>query len=170
MNQDVLTPCPGCGAEFPGPPGTPHAYIGASAGCWTVYEEILAKEYGEYQYPPIHRLTVDAYAVQHPGVPGRRSSQSVWVHLAGMYLVLESGANGREATRALQAVLKKRKEFEWLAPPEKNGSITVLDVRKAADLNSHVQLVEAWARSIWAAWRQHHRLIADLFRDELNAQ
>ncbi|HMC31434.1 MAG TPA: DUF5946 family protein [Candidatus Angelobacter sp.] len=170
MNQEVLTPCPGCGAEFPGPAGIPHPYIGASSGCWSVYEEILAKEYEEYQYPDIHRLTVDAYAVQHPGVPGRRSSQSVWVHLAGMYLVLESGAKGREATRVLQAVIKQRKEFEWLSPPEKNGSITVLDVRKAGDLKSHIQLVEAWAQSIWAAWRQHHRLIADLFLGRAKAR
>jgi uncharacterized protein (DUF885 family) len=34
-------------------------YIGASAGCWEIYGEILAKEFGEYRYPePTHQLTV----------------------------------------------------------------------------------------------------------------
>jgi hypothetical protein len=51
-------------------PGKPHKYIGAVAGCWEIYGEILAKEYGEYGYPELtHRLTVDTYAVQHPGTP-----------------------------------------------------------------------------------------------------
>jgi uncharacterized protein DUF5946 len=164
MDQKALMPCPGCGAKFPGPVGTPHEYIGASAGCWSVYEEILAKEYGEYKYPDIHRLTVDAYSVQHPGAAGRRSSQSVWVHLAGMYLVLEAGLAGREATRTLQTVLKTKKEFEWLVPPQQNGSMTVLDVRKAGDLKNHIRVVESWARSIWASWRPYHPLVRDLFR------
>jgi len=31
-----------------------------TAGCWAAYSEVLAKEYGEYQYPAVHRLTVDA--------------------------------------------------------------------------------------------------------------
>lgn len=74
--------CYGCGALVPNFEGsTPHPYIGASAGCWSIYGEILAKEFGEYEYPSIHRLTVDAYCVQHPGTSSRKSIQSVAVHL-----------------------------------------------------------------------------------------
>src|SRR5579864_3541852 len=121
MQHDLL-PCPGCGVLLPGPIGKPHPYLGASSACWAVYEEILAKEYGEYGYPDVHRLTVDTYAVQHPGVPGQKSSQSVWVHLAGIHVVLESGANRPAATRVIGTILSRRSQFEWLEPPQRNGS------------------------------------------------
>ena len=46
------------------------------------------RELGELRNPDIHRLSVDTYAVQHPGVPERRSIQSVAVHLMCLCLVL----------------------------------------------------------------------------------
>src|SRR3954470_16111070 len=90
-----LEPCPGCGRLYPGSDGATHAYIGASAGCWARYGELLALEYGDARLMRWHRLTVDSYAAQHPGVPARRSAQSVHVHLAGLYLTLERGLDGR---------------------------------------------------------------------------
>jgi len=73
-----LIKCYGCGALVKDIPGEPHKYIGASAGCWEIYGEIFAKEYSEYGYPEtIHRLTVDTYAIQHPGKPSRSSVASV---------------------------------------------------------------------------------------------
>ena len=56
--------------------GKPHNYIGAVQGCWNLYGIILAKEYLKYNALELtHRLTVDTYAVQHPGYPNRRSIQ-----------------------------------------------------------------------------------------------
>jgi hypothetical protein len=52
----------------------PHPYIGSASGCWLLYSEVLAREYGDLRYAPAHQLTVDVYAVQHPGVPERRSA------------------------------------------------------------------------------------------------
>lgn len=64
--------CIGCGALVEDLAGKPHKYIGASQECWNLYGEVLAKEYGEYNYPQLtHRLTVDTYAIQHPGEPIR---------------------------------------------------------------------------------------------------
>ena len=36
------------------------------AGCLKLFEEILAREFSDYRYGRIHRLTVDAYSLQHP--------------------------------------------------------------------------------------------------------
>ena len=86
LSGHALVRCPGCGALVPDVPGLPHPYIGASAGCWEIFGQILAKEYGDYGYPiTTHQLTVDAYAVQHPGQPERRSIQSVNSHLISLY-------------------------------------------------------------------------------------
>ena len=64
--------CYGCGALVNNIEGQPHKYIGAPQGCWDLHGKSLAKEYGEYNYPELtHRLTVDTYAIQHPGQPNR---------------------------------------------------------------------------------------------------
>jgi hypothetical protein len=155
--------CPGCGALVRDISGPTHAYLGASAGCWAVFGNILAKEYGEYRYPePTHRLTVDTYAVQHPGTPERRSIQSVNGHLVSLFLVLERGLSAPEATRAMGQVLEHAPEFSWLDPPVPNGRLTVLDVVGARDLDEHTNLVAAWARDVWAAWAPHHDTVRTL--------
>ena len=153
--------CPGCRAQVPDIPGNPHKYIGSCAGCWQVYGEILARQYSEFKYPqPTHRLTVDTYAVQHPGVPGRQSAQSVNVHLIGLYLVIENKLQGLTATKALSRMIEDAAGFEWLEPPRQNGTITVLDVVKAQSLPDHTVMVDRWARDVWASWAAHHAHVA----------
>ncbi|MGH3147554.1 MAG: DUF5946 family protein [Rubrobacter sp.] len=155
----ALRPCVGCGALVPDTDGPTHAYIGASPGCWSAYGELLAKDYGEYSYPQGHRLAVDAYAVQHPGTPSRRSTQSVIVHLVGLHLSLERGHDFRRSTEAIRRVLADRENFVWLEPPPSLGEITVLDVLEAENLAEHTALVERWARSTWEAWSPHHETV-----------
>ena len=65
--------CPGCGARVRDFDGATHAYIGAVAGCWELFGEVLAREYEQPAYFAVHHLTVDAYAVQHPGTPSPRT-------------------------------------------------------------------------------------------------
>jgi hypothetical protein len=153
------SPCPGCGGLFADTDGPTHAYIGASPGCWAVYGKVLAKEYGEYRYPAVHRLTVDAYAAQHPGTPSRRSIQSVAGHLISLYLVLKRGLDAKRATAAIREAVAQSGRFLWLEPPPSLGALTVLDVARAADLAEHVRLVEQWANSVWDAWAEHHETI-----------
>ena len=149
--------CPGCGALVKDIPGKPHKYIGANAGCWEIYGEILAKEYGAYGYPAlIHHLTVDTYAVQHPGEACRQAVQSVNVHLASLYLILEREWNGPQASQAMAKLIERAGEFVWLTPPDPNGHITVLEVVQARNLEEHRRLVKAWAEDVWAAWAEHH--------------
>ncbi len=149
-----LVRCVGCGALVPDIDGPTHPYIGASPGCWQAYGELLARDYGEGRAPPSVELAVDAYAVQHPGVPGRRSSQSVAIHLLILCLVLERGLDPARATRARRHYTHR--DFPWLEPPASQGEVTVLDVLAARDLAEHVAGVERWARSVWGAWSAHH--------------
>src|ERR1700688_1721358 len=60
--------CIGCQAEFARIDGPTHEYVLSSPGCWAAYGEVLAREYRDYRLARLHRLTVDTYAVQHPGV------------------------------------------------------------------------------------------------------
>lgn len=152
-------PCPGCGvvlSEFDGPT---HPNIAASAACWALYGELLTHEYAELGYPECHRLTVDAYAAQHPGRRDQRSINSVGTHLSGLYLVLERGLDGPAATAMKNRVAEAEPGFGWLNPPRPNGALTVADVLSMRDEVRHCEAVEAWARSVWAGWELHHETV-----------
>lgn len=132
-------------------------------GCWEIYGQILAKEYGEFRYPQmIHRMTVDTYAVQHPGKPGRQSIQSVNLHLVSLYLLIERGASGKLANESMKRVSENVERLTWLTPPVPNGTLTVLDVVRAETLDAHAEAVKAWAKNVWDAWAPHHATIRSL--------
>ena len=107
-------PCIGCGAIVPRTDGPTHRYLGASPGCWAVYGEVLAREYQEPTYAVVHRMTVDAYAVQHPGTSSPQTIQSVVVHLISLCLMLVMQ----------QAKRRHGDDFLWLDPPDSLGATT----------------------------------------------
>lgn len=155
-NGDGRIPCAGCGALVSSADGPTHRYIGASPGCWAVYGEVLAREYSDYRYGKLHQLTVDTYAVQHPGTPSPQSIQSVTLHLVGLYLVFERGYASHQVTQAIQQLTAHKKDFSWLEPPLSMGSVTVLDLHAAESPADHAAQVRQWGESVWNAWAIHH--------------
>lgn len=156
-----LIHCIGCSALVPDSNGPTHDYIGASPGCWQIYGDVLAREYGDPALMRAHQVTVDTYAVQHPGVPGPRSSQSVALHLMSLCLVLERGATPDDGTQLLMRVPRPqpRPVFPWLEPPAPPGALTILEVRGATTAADYVVRRRAWAESTWAAWSAHHETV-----------
>lgn len=152
-------PCVGCGALVPDAGGPTHAYIGASPGCWAIFGEVTARAYGDYRYASAHRFIVDAYAAQHPGVPERRSIQSVAVHLISLHLALEKGMSPDQTMKAMRRAADRSAAFVWLDPPASLGKGTVLDVLEAKDPAEHKERVEQWAKSVWEAWSPHHETV-----------
>lgn len=137
--------------------GRPHDYLGANQGCWNIFGEILAKEYGEYGYSELtQRLAVDTYAIQHPGQPSRKSIQSVNIHLVSLYYIFERGCSGKAATEKMGQILSKNPAFEWLVPPTPNGHLTVIDVIQAVDKFDHEKKVKEWSQDVWNCWYSVH--------------
>ncbi len=131
----------------------------SSAGCWAAYGEVLTREYSDPAYSEFHRLSVDAYAVQHPGRPSRQSIRSVGLHLIRLCLVLEGGLDLRRANEAMRAAASAEDAFVWLEPPASPGDVTVADIQKAANPREHKNAVRAWASSAWSAWAAHHETV-----------
>lgn len=148
--------CPGCGAVVPDPGGVKQPTVGASPGCWAAYGDLVAREYSEWHNPPIHRLTVDAYAAQHPGEPSSKAILDVAAHLIALYLSLERGVQAARVPREIGRAVADPSEFRWLEPPSPSGWHTIVDVRDARDLREHSSRVERWARTVWEAWSAHH--------------
>lgn len=136
----------------PTPTSSPHPPAGRRTG------EVSARTYQDPQRQVVLQVQVDAYAAQHPGLPGRRSAQSVGIHLMTLCLVLERGADPREGPR-LHKQMVQRPVFHWLEPPPARGLVTVLDVLATSDADSHIAAVNDWGRSVWDAWATHHATV-----------
>jgi hypothetical protein len=152
--------CPGCGAEVPEVEElrSDHLYVGAAPGCWAAYTELTGRQLADPDLAEPRMLGVDVYMAQHPGVPGRQSSQSVWVHLAGLCLSLEHGFDSLASARAKARLAAPGATFVWLEPPASLGGVTVFDVLSAAPSEGRAA-VRHWAESVWRAWEPHHDAI-----------
>lgn len=144
---------------LPATDGPTHAYLASSAACWELFGELLAKEFGDPAYFSVHQLTVDTYAVQHPGEPERRTIQSLGLHLMTLCLFLERGFDIAQGPAAHKRIVENPPSWVWLDPPENMGSMTVADVVKAQSAEEHRDLVWEWARSVWQAWARHHETV-----------
>jgi hypothetical protein len=156
-----LIPCIGCGALVPDIDGPAFRYPeSGSPGCWAIYTEILARQYQGFDDATSHKLSVDAYAVQHPGRRTPQTVQSVNVHLISLSLFLERGYDSARSNQMMdQAIRRFKGQFSWLEPPASRGALTVLDVVWAGDAEDHQPRVRRWAESAWEAWSPHHAAI-----------
>lgn len=153
-NKNTSDVCEDCGAVV----------AEGKAGCLKIFEEIIAGEFSDYRYGKIHRLTVDAYSLQHPD-KYMRSGKSFAAHLTGLCTALE----GEEALALNQTVQK------WLSTnpqidkpahiPERRGDLTVTYIRSAVDADEHIKRVREWARDVWGAWAEHHDLARRLISE-----
>jgi len=108
----------------------------------------------------VHRLTVDAYAVQHPGQPSPQTIQSVAVHLIGLYATLRLHLPPKTVTAAIKHAADAGR-FEWLVPPLHLGDLTVADVLATQSPEDHTRLVHRWAEGAWTAWATYHAQVKE---------
>jgi hypothetical protein len=99
---------------------------------------------------------VDTYAVQHPGVKERRSTQSVAVHLVSICAVLERDFPPEHAIDLLQRAVAFPQLWHWLHPRTPIGSITVADVLAAPHPADRALIARGWVEDVWDAYEPHH--------------
>jgi hypothetical protein len=151
-----LVSCVGCLGLVPDEDGPVHRYMTASPGCWRIYTELGAGSMPATMRSP---LTIDAYAVTHPGVPGPQSTPSVWIHLVALCFVLERGWPVDHAIRLRRVGADAFDRWPWLDRPESMGEVTVVDVDRAVAAGNNAvaaELVEDWIDAAWGAWWVHH--------------
>ena len=131
------------------------------AGCLRIFEEIIARDFSDYRYGRTHRLTVDAYALQHPD-RYMRSVKSFAAHLTGMCAALES-EDASAVNRLVQKWLSTNPQIEKPAHlPQRRGDLNITYIHSAPDADEHVKRVSEWARDVWGAWAEHHALAGRL--------
>jgi len=137
--------CEACGAPVAG-----------VTACRALFDELLAREFGDYRYARLHRLTVDTYALQHPE-EYMRSAKSFVAHLTGICAAMETD-EAAAVNQSVQQWLNGPKAIERPhdVPPGKRGELTIVDVHDATDPDDYLRRLQDWARSAWMAWAAHH--------------
>lgn len=153
------TNCCGCGASLAKIEGPIHAYMTSTPACYALFCQVLACEYSDANLLPTHRLTVDTYAVQHPGQDASRQQiQSVGLHLARLGLQLASPISPTATNDVMLGLGKHKHTLIYLDPPE-SFAITVADVADFAGTPDHPSKVKEWAAATWNDWSRHHDYI-----------
>jgi hypothetical protein len=155
-----LVECVGCHGLVPAFDGPVHRYMTAAPGCWRAYTELLGG--GSLPPSPSAGLTVDAYAVTHPGVPGPQATPSVWVHLVTLCFVLERRWPVEQAILLRRVTADAFSGWPWLPPPATTGDVTAIDVWKAVDARDGtgaIELTRRWVHGAWDAWAEHRHAI-----------
>ncbi|MDQ3179366.1 MAG: DUF5946 family protein, partial [Acidobacteriota bacterium] len=91
--------------------------------CKELFEEILAKEFSDFRYAKIHRLTVDTYCLQHPDIY-MVSAKSFAAHLTGMCCAMEYG-DELDLLNLLQKWLNGEKHLEKPEMLKYLGNLTI---------------------------------------------
>ena len=131
----------------------------SSPACFAAFTTLLAHEYSDPALRPTHRLTVDTYAVQHPGrsdVP--QAVQSVGLHLARLGLQIERMMPPKQTNDVMLGLGRHKASLVHLAPP-RSFELTVADVIPWAGTERHAVQVRAWAETTWIDWAEHHAYI-----------
>ncbi|MCB9832834.1 MAG: hypothetical protein H6807_10190 [Planctomycetes bacterium] len=155
--------CPGCRVELEPFEGPTHRYIESSPACWAKYGELLAREYEDRRFMTVHRLTVDAYAVQHPGQDSPQAVRSVAGHLISLHAIFEHDLPVGQATPLLRR-MRDFDDYVRLERPVRPGTLDVLHPLAATTAEEHESRVRAWARSAYESWAREHQRIADWYR------
>ena len=158
---ETIDICPGCGVRLPVVDGPVHAYMRASPACWAAFGKLLNAEYSGLVPYDIHRLSVDCYAVQHPGDGvDRRAVQSVGLHLARLYVQLETRPGPTRTNQIMLGFAKRKASLKPLEPPA-HFTQTIADITPFAGTDKHADKVNAWAKATWADYAAHHEYIKD---------
>jgi Family of unknown function (DUF5946) len=115
------------------------------------------RDYSDYRYGRSHRLVVDVYSLQHPD-DYMRSGKSFAAHLTGICAALEY-ENVAEINAAIQKWLNGPRAVDKPRMlPLEQSDLTIVDIHKASDPDSHHRLVQRWAEEVWQRWADHHDL------------
>ena len=170
----TLERCIGCGGEFEPLDGPVHDYMDSSAACFAAFNALLVAEYSSPALMGIHRLTVDTWAVQHPGnhraiEEDRRAIQSVGLHLARLMLQLERPRPPTETNAVMLDFSRYKSTLKLLTPPAV-FTTTVAEIAPFAVSPMHIEKVRGWAKATWNDWYADHAYIRQWIADHSTQQ
>ena len=111
----------------------------------------------------IHQQVVDAFAAQHANA--QTKPIALTFALVGLYLLVERGFSGRQIQRVHTELASRKRIWPQFPLPSDRGVITVIEVVAAPPGAERDKAIHAWCASLWDAFRDSHRAVADLLSE-----
>jgi Family of unknown function (DUF5946) len=108
----------------------------------------------------IHQHVVDAFTAQH--ADERTKPIALTFALVGLYLHVEKGISGRQVQLAHMVLARRKRLWPTFPLPLARGSMSAAAVMCAPEGEERDQAVHAWCVSVWQAFHECHRTVADL--------
>jgi hypothetical protein len=123
-------------------------------GCFELFSELCARGYTNAQFGVATFYGVDAHALQHPELHGKKNNAA---HLLRLHWIFERSmyTHAGVVPKWWQQYLQRR-DVPLLAPPTPRGTLTVVDVASATTTQEYANRMQDWARSVYDAWHVHH--------------
>ncbi|HYT66167.1 MAG TPA: DUF5946 family protein [Vicinamibacterales bacterium] len=127
------------------------------------YDEVYAYTMQQGGASFILQHVVDAFKAQTAGKDDKPIG--IVFALVGLYLRIEKHYSGRQVQRAHMRLGRQKREWPVIELPANRGSMTVLDVAAVPEGPERDLAIDAWCRSVWAAFHDSHATIAALLRE-----
>jgi hypothetical protein len=113
----------------------------------------------------IHQHVVDAFAAQH--ADENMKPITLAFALIGLHLHIEKNFSGKEVQMAHVKLAKHRKQWPMFNLPDFRGKITVYEVVAAPKGHERDGIIHKWCVSVWEAYSESHKKVADLVQTEM---
>ena len=123
-------------------------------GCFELFAELGVRGYDDPTWDAPFFYGVDAHALQHPEVHGKKNNAA---HLLRLHWIFAHDAHAHAGTvpRWWQHYLA-HSAIPVLEPPPNRGRLTVVEVAAAPSPAEYATLLRTWAESVYQAWGTHH--------------
>lgn len=123
-------------------------------GCFELFSEVCVLGYSDPRYSGATFYGVDAHALQHPEIHGKKNNAAHLLRLSWIFEYKEYGRSG--TVPKWWQEYTQRSDLPYLEPPQARGELTVVDVAGAKTPQAHAELMQQWALSVYQAWHTHH--------------
>lgn len=126
------------------------------------YDELRCYTLGRGDASFIHQHVVDAFTAQH--ADERTKPIALTFALVGLYLQVEKQFSGRQVQLVHMDLARQKRLWPTFPLPPERGSISAADVMAAPAGAARDQAVHAWCESVWQAFSESHKSVADLLQ------
>jgi uncharacterized protein DUF5946 len=110
----------------------------------------------------VHQHVVDAFAAQH--ADERSKPIGITFALVGLYLHVERQCSGRQVQKIHMQLARRKRAWPAFAFPRHRGSMTAVDVMRAAPGTERDRAIDAWCESVWNAFADSRPIVIDLLK------
>ena len=108
----------------------------------------------------IHQHVVDAFAAQT--ADENTKPIKITFALVGLYLHVEKQFSGRQVQLAHMKLGREKEAWPVFQLPKERGAVTVTNVIAAPAGAERDEMIQRWCSSVWEAYRDNRRVVAEL--------